>query len=246
MAVKNFGIDLSYANKINDYGALLASDYNGHKIKYAILRLGYIGKVDTRFAEHYAALSGKIPLGVYVYSYARTTEEAKAEARWALKQIKELNIEFPVIFDYEDSKVLSPKLSKAEYTAICKAFLDEIKAAGYYAMMYCNPSFIEMYADKAELLKYPLWLAHYTDDGKQKQYGQKMWQFGTFKPAGAVGEIDGNYAYEQLGRYIRENGLNKPIIKYKVIGTKTVTKADLGKAQAQLIALGFDVDAEVL
>lgn len=246
MAVKNFGIDLSYANKINDYGALLASDYNGHKIKYAILRLGYIGKVDTRFAEHYAALSGKIPLGVYVYSYARTPEAAREEAQWALKQIKELNIEFPVIFDYEDSKVLSPKLSKAEYTAICKAFLDEIKAAGYYAMMYCNPSLIEMYADKAELLKYPLWLAHYTDDGKQKQYGQKMWQFGTFKPAGAVGEIDGNYAYEQLGRYIRENGLNKPIIKYKVIGTKTVTKADLGKAQAQLIALGFDVDAEVL
>ena len=112
--------------------------------------------------------------------------------------------------------------------------------------MYCNPSLLEMYADKAELLKYPLWLAHYTDDGKQKQYGQKMWQFGTFRPAGAVGEIDGNYAYEQLGRYIRENGLNKPIIKYKVIGTKTVTKADLGKAQAQLIALGFDVDAEVL
>ncbi len=246
MAVKNFGIDLSYANKINDYGALLASDYNGHKIKYAILRLGYIGKVDTRFAEHYAALSGKIPLGVYVYSYARTPEAAREEAQWALKQIKELNIEFPVIFDYEDSKVLSPKLSKAEYTAICKAFLDEIKAAGYYAMMYCNPSLIEMYADKAELLKYPLWLAHYTDDGKQKQYGQKMWQFGTFRPAGAVGEIDGNYAYEQLGRYIRENGLNKPIIKYKVIGTKTVTKADLGKAQAQLIALGFDVDAEVL
>ena len=36
------------------------------------------------------------------------------------------------------------------------------------------------------------------------------------------------------------------VVRYKVSGTKTVTKADLGKAQAQLIALGFDVDAEVL
>lgn len=243
MAAKNFGIDLSYANKINDYGALLTSDYNGYKIKYAILRLGYRGKVDTRFAEHYSALCGKIPLGVYVYSYARTIEEAKAEAQWALKQIKELNIEFPVVFDYEDSKVLSPKLSKAEYTAICKAFLDEVKAAGYYAMMYCNPSFLEMYANKAELMEYPLWLAHYTDDGKQKQYGQKMWQFGTFKPAGTVGEVDGNFAYEQLGKYIRENGLNQPNIQYKVIGTKTVPAAEMDKAKGQLIKLGFEANA---
>ena len=72
MAVKNFGIDLSYANQITDYSKLLASTYNGYKIKYTILRLGYINKVDTRFVEHYAALSGKIPLGVYVYSYTRS------------------------------------------------------------------------------------------------------------------------------------------------------------------------------
>ena len=241
MAVKNFGIDLSYANQITDYSKLLASSYNGYKIKYAILRLGYIGKVDTRFAEHYAALSGKIPLGVYVYSYARTPEAAREEAQWALKQIKELNIEFPVIFDYEDSKVLSPKLSKAKYTAICKAFLDEIKAAGYYAMMYCNPSFIEMYADKAELLKYPLWLAHYTNDGKQKQYGQKMWQFGTFQPAGSIGEVDGNFAYERLGKYIRDNGLNNPVKNYTVTGTKTVTADKVAQTEAPLKALGFAV-----
>lgn len=243
MAVKNFGIDLSYANKISDYDALLASEYNGYKIKYAVLRLGYRGKLDTRFKEHYEGLFGKIPLGVYVYSYARTAEAAREEARWALKQIKGLNIEFPVVFDYEDGKVLSPKLSRAEYTAVCKAFLDEIRAAGYYAMMYCNPSFLEMYVNKQELLEYPLWLAHYTTDGKQAQYGQSIWQFGTFRPAGTAGEVDGNFAYEQLGKYIRDNGLNQPNIQYKVIGTKTVPAAELGKAQAQLIAQGFEVDA---
>ena len=48
------------------------------------------GKVDTRFFEHYNALSGRIPLGVYVYSYARSVEEAKQEARWALNLIKGL------------------------------------------------------------------------------------------------------------------------------------------------------------
>ena len=43
---------------------------------------------------------------------------------------------------------------------------------------------------------------------------------------------------------VKNNG--EEIVRYRVTGPKTVTKADLGKAQAQLIALGFDVDAEVL
>ena len=43
---------------------------------------------------------------------------------------------------------------------------------------------------------------------------------------------------------VANNG--EEVVRYRVTGTKTVTKADLGKAQAQLIALGFDVDAEVL
>lgn len=46
-------------------------------------------------------------------------------------------------------------------------------------------------------------------------------------------------------RELVANG-GEEVVRYKVTGTKTVTKAYLGKAQAQLIALGFDVDAEVL
>lgn len=46
-------------------------------------------------------------------------------------------------------------------------------------------------------------------------------------------------------RELVANG-GEEVVRYRVTGTKTVTKAALGKAQAQLIALGFDVDAEVL
>lgn len=46
-------------------------------------------------------------------------------------------------------------------------------------------------------------------------------------------------------RELVANG-GEEVVRYKVTGTKTVTRADLGKAQGQLIALGFDVDAEVL
>lgn len=240
MAIKNFGIDLSYANAVTDYDKLLSSKCGGRKIKYAFLRLGYIGKLDTRFKQHYSALSGRIPLGVYVYSYARSTEEAREEAIWALNQIKGLKIEFPVVFDYEDSKCLNPRLGKAEYTAICRAFLDEIQAAGYYAMLYCNPAFLEGYADKNELLKYPLWLAHYTTEGRQAQYGQKIWQFGTFRPDGVTGEVDGNYAYEQIGKTIREGGLNTPV-RYALTAKKAVYPWELSGALTELSRLGFAV-----
>ncbi len=240
MATKNFGIDLSAWNEVTDYDKLLSSTYGGKKIKYAFLRLGWLGTVDSRFKQHYKGLSGKVYIGVYVYSYARSVEAAKREARWALNLIKGLGITFPVVFDYEDKLVLSPKLSRAEYTAICKAFLDEIRAAGYYAMLYANPSFLEGYADKAALLEYPLWLAHYVPDGKQAQYGQKIWQFGTFRPAGVSGEVDANFAYEQLAKVIREGGLNVPV-KYRLTAQKSVYAWELDEEKKNLAELGCTV-----
>ena len=243
MAIKNFGIDLSYANAITDYDKLLASTYNGKKIKYAFLRLGYLNKVDTRFMTHYNALSGKIYIGVYMYSFARSVEDAHKEARWVLDHIKDLKIDFPVVFDYEDLKVLEPKLSRTEYTNICKAFLDDIQSAGYYAMMYSNPNFLNYYANKSELLKYPLWLANYVAEGKEAQYGQKIWQFGTFKPNGAIGEVDGNYAYEQLGKTIREGKLNTPVTK-QLTATKNVWSWELPDEKQKLESSGYKVTIE--
>lgn len=244
MAVKNFGVDISYWNNITDYNAFLGATYNGMKIKYAFLRIGYIyngkEKVDTLFKKHYDNLNGKIPLGVYVYSYAKTVDEAKAEARWVLKQIKGLNIEFPIVFDYEDSSLLNLKLSKRKYTDICKAFLDEVQNANYYAMMYCNPSFLECNVYKDEILKYPLWLAHYVSEGRQSQYGQKIWQFGTFKPKGTLGEMDANYAYEQIGKYIRDNNLNEPVT-YLIKAQKTVDSFDKNDIVSQLKENGFTI-----
>ena len=243
MAINNFGIDLSAWNDVTDYDKLLNSTYNGKSIKFAFLRLGWYDKLDSRFMEHYNALSGRVCIGVYLYSYARTVEAARREARWLLGQVKGLKIEFPVVFDYEDSKCLTPRLSKAEYTAICKAFLDEVRAAGYYAMLYANPSFLESYADKAALLKYPLWLAHYVPEGKQAQYGQKIWQFGTFRPEGVKGAVDANFAYEQIGKTIREGGLNAPA-KYRLTAEKTVYAWEADEETARISAQGYSVSAK--
>ncbi len=238
MAIKNFGIDLSYANNIYDYDKLLASNYDGYKIKFAILRLGYYGKVDARFAEHYRALSGRIPLGVYLYSYAKTVDEAREEARWVLKEIRGLKLEFPVVLDYEDISLLNPRLPRKEYSDICSAFLDEIEDANYYAMLYCNPSFLEYYADHDALKKYPLWLAHYVKEDDRREFGQKIWQFGTFRPNGAYGDIDGNFAYEQIGKYIRDRKLNIPA-EYRINAEKRVLAWERDEQLKQIEQLGY-------
>ncbi len=243
MAIKNFGIDLSYANNIYDYDKLLASNYSGYKIKYAFLRLGYYGKTDTRFMEHYRALSGKIPLGVYVYSYARTVDAAREEAAWALKALHGLKLEFPVAFDYEDISLLSPRLSRKEYSEICAAFLDEIEEANYYAMLYSNVSFLEYYADRDALKKYPLWLAHYVKEENKREFDQKIWQFGTFRPSGAYGEIDGNFAYEQIGKYIRDHLLNIPA-EYRVTAEKTVSAWERAEHLRHLEELGYTASSQ--
>ena len=84
---------------------------------------------------------------------------------------------------------------------------------------------------------------------------QTMWQFGIaghelwdYSKVGSVdgvtGQCDCNWAYVGYAAKIKKLGMNKPIIKYKVVGEKTVEAADLAKVQGQLKALGFSVTAE--
>lgn len=249
MAIKNFGVDLSYCNNITDYNVFLKSTYNGLKCKYAFLRIGYIyngvEKKDKLFEKHYKNLVGKIPLGIYIYSYATTVDEAKKEAKWVLEQIKDLEIQFPVVFDYEDSYMLNLKLTKRQYTDICKAFLDEIQKNNYYAMLYCNPNLLNNYLYKEELSNYPLWLAHYTTEGNEAKMGQAIWQFGTYKPSGAIGEIDANYCYRQLAKIIRDNKMNKRI-RYLIKAQKIVYDTEKDIALEDLTSNGFTVICDKL
>ena len=61
---------------------------------------------------------------------------------------------------------------------------------------------------------------------------------------GVKGQCDCNWAYIGYAAKIKKLGMNKPVVSYKVTGTKTVTKDKLPEAQGQLKALGFSVTAE--
>ncbi|MDE7195370.1 MAG: hypothetical protein K2O14_15580 [Oscillospiraceae bacterium] len=251
------GVDLSYANGKVDYKALNAGTVNGHRVKFAMLRLGHGTSKDTMFDEHYKGCKeAGIYVGAYHWSYAVNLTEARAEADWAVKELSKYEIDYPVALDFEDEKnVLSKGLSRAQYTAICKTYLEKIRSANYYPMLYCNPNVIDNYINIGDLSAYDLWLAQYTSEGYQRQLGQIMWQFTVaghptldYGKVGAVagvsGQCDCNWAYEGYAAKIRGLGMNKPIVRYRVTGTKTLTEDKLDEANEQLKAMGFGVVVE--
>ncbi|MDE7281302.1 MAG: hypothetical protein K2N36_06150, partial [Ruminiclostridium sp.] len=95
------------------------------------------------------------------------------------------------------------KLTKHERTEIILAFCEEIRAAGYIAGVYLNPSWLENYVEKDRILgKYELWLAHWTEDPNvpsRYDYGQIMWQWGVDRIDGQ--RVDGDICFKDFGGY---------------------------------------------
>ena len=202
--MKRYGIDVSkWQGNI---------DWNRAKkvIDFAMIRAGY-GKeksqVDKCFHTNIKnAQANGVPVGVYWYSYARTVEEAKTEARVCLDTIKGYKLEYPVVFDIEDSSQIT--LSKQVLTDICKAFCSEIEKAGYYAMIYANCNWLRNHLYSDELLaKYDLWLAHW--HVKEPAYECGIWQT-TDKGIidGISGNVDLNTAFKDYPGIMKSKGLN--------------------------------------
>ncbi len=151
-----------------------------------------------------------IPYGFYHYTYAKTPEEARAEAKFFLKQIRKYSPEYPVVLDIEEE--FYKKMSRKQVTDIIVAFMDVVEDAGYYAMVYNSPNFIKACIDYSKLEKYGIWIACWGDEERldslyDGQYG--MWQYSsTGKVNGINGDVDLDYAYKDYPSIIRKNGLN--------------------------------------
>lgn len=193
MAVQIKGVDISYCQQGISYDALKAAG-----VKFAIIRAGCAEKKDNLMDEHVKGCRKLgIAIGFYWYSYATTVEGAKREAQKCVEVIKGLNPEYPVYFDMEDKTQING-LTKRVRTDMAIAFCDTVKAAGFTAGIYANPSWFETYYYKKELTKgdYEIWLAHWTESPNKPSsynYGQKMHQWGLDKINGQG--IDGDISY---------------------------------------------------
>lgn len=193
------GIDTSHWQGDIDWAKVAKDD-----VTFVMLGTRYKGKVDPKFDYNARnAVKNNIKLGVYIYSYATTVQMAEAEADFVINLIKDYPVSYPVAFDVEDSNTQG-KLSKAELTAIIKAFTDKIKAAGYYPMIYANDYWIANKLDMDSIKDLDVWVARYNT--KHVYKNPAMWQATeTGRVDGFKGNVDIDFQYKDFSSLIPAN-----------------------------------------
>ena len=204
-------IDISYCQPIVDFNKVKKSG-----ISAAIVRNGYLGKTDTAWYENtQKAIDAGFDVGTFTYIWSNTPAQAAREAAETVQRLERFkgSISYPVFADMEDNKYLKPGYNKNSRTEILLTFLKTIERAGYYSAVYTNPSWLENYIDKTQILgKYDIWLAAYTnspDKPTRYNYGQVMWQWGAAPVSGIKGgPVDSDLVYIDYPERIRAAGKN--------------------------------------
>lgn len=178
-----------------------------------MIRAGYVNstrQTDPYFKRNTAqCIALGIDWGVYWYSYATSPEQARQEARCCLQVIRGLNPTMPVAYDIEyEPGILA--LDNATRTAMVKAFLEEVEAAGYYGILYASTNFIQTKLDWRELTQYDVWAAQYSSKCTSPlPYG--IWQYSSQNALGIPGfglSLDCNRVYKDYPEIIQAAGLN--------------------------------------
>jgi len=181
-------------------------DINFKKVKndgidFAIVRIGYgmyESQKDPKFEANYEGFRNQnIPVGVYLYSYAKSISDAKREASVVLKWLNKRKLNLPVYFDIEDKSQIN--LGKNTLTKMCEAFCDEIEKGGYWAGIYANKYWFTTYLDYQKLGdRYTCWVAQYNNENTYRgKYD--MWQYtSSGKVNGIKGKVDLDYLYRNI------------------------------------------------
>ena len=222
---KVFGIDVS----------VWQGDFNFNQaakegVKFAILRGAYNLSKDIKFEDNYKnAKAAGLDVGVYHYIMATTHAEAVQEAKFLLNNVLEgKKFELPVYFDIEDQ--VHKKLSKAQVSAITRAYLEYLESRGYWVGVYSNKSFIDTYLEEDIKKDYAMWVAQWnTELTYNGQCG--MWQFGGetnyIRSTQINGQtVDQNYMlvdYPTLIKQKRKNGYRSGTTTIKAQGNTVKT-----------------------
>lgn len=178
--VSSTGIDVSSHQGQIDWQAVADAG-----IEFAMIRVGYRGygsgelEEDTQYyANMEGALAAGLKVGVYFYSQAITTAEAREEAQFVLQRLGGYTITYPVMFDWEQSseEERTALLDDETLTDCAVAFCDTIETMGYRAGCYFNQYFGYDRFDLRRLDDYSLWLAEY-NSYPSFLYDIQLWQY---------------------------------------------------------------------
>ena len=193
------GVDVSYVQGDVDWAAVKADG-----IDFAMLRVGGRGwgtgdiYPDKYFEQNYSgAKQAGLKVGVYFYSQAVSVPEAEEEARYVLSVIQDLEISFPVAYDWElpsDSGARTQDTDAETVTECAIAFCSAVEAAGYRTMIYFNWTQGYYTYHLPSVRQHDFWLAEYQNH-PSFLYDYKIWQYtDQGHVAGIENEVDLNVA----------------------------------------------------
>lgn len=192
------GIDVSVYQGNIDWAKI-----KNQGISFTFIRLGHGDhKLDTYYSTNMKQANAQgIKTGVYFYSTATTPEEARSDAQWVIDMLQGYNVSYPVAVDMEDNSQTS--LGKDTLTAITKEFCDEIAAAGYTPMVYCNENWAKNYIDLTKLEGVYRWIARYNGTYNES-YTRDIWQAGstTILDGITVNSVDIDFAYTDFSNIV--------------------------------------------
>lgn len=198
------GVDVSYYQKNIDWNAAKADG-----VDFALIRIGYRGygeagnmQPDDYFVQNIeAAKEAGVMVGIYFFSQALNTLEARAEAKYTLELLEGRELDLPIFMDYEFSPAASGRftsgtITKIQGTSNVRAFCGYIEENGYEAGLYANLNFLNKTVDGAALGEdYTIWVAQYYDTCNY-DHTYDYWQYSSSgSVAGVSGRTDVNFLY---------------------------------------------------
>ena len=194
-----FGIDISEHN-----GDIDLSKYDHD---FVVIRAGFDISTDRWFEANVKKCEHNgIPYGVYWYSYALNQKSALEEAKACLKAIEGKKISCGVWFDMEDADGYKRKhgwqMDRSNVSAICNAFCEKIRDAGYYAGIYASHSWLYGAGRLIDCPAFDKWVAHYGASNDGERHGDYS-DIGSMHQYTSKG-IDKDVMYGGIERYTGE------------------------------------------
>lgn len=240
------GIDVSkWQGKVN-WQKVKAAGFD-----YAYIRIGYRGENGTIYKDEFAdyniqqADKAGLLIGVYFFSTAVTTAEAKEEANWTINAVERYPISYPIVYDCEGFRLSTSRmynLTATERTDNAIAFLNVIKNNGYDTMFYASRNDLTLRFETQRIEPITkIWVAHYSSTAypqvETPEYSGKydMWQYTNMGITGGVsGNVDLNVSYFTVSKASPKSQkapeiAKEPEIKDSVYTTvsETVTAKDV-------------------
>lgn len=177
------GIDVSKNNGTVDWNAVKKAGFGD----FAIIRCGYGSDFTNQDDKQFLLNIRKceelgIPYGIYLYSYALNTNEARSEANHVLRLLKNVgnNFKYGVWFDMEDAdnyKKEKGMPSNSTLVDICYTFCEIVESKGYYTGIYASLSWLNNQLNNSKLDRFDKWVAQWNNKGCTYQKAYSIWQY---------------------------------------------------------------------